>query len=319
MALLFGAALASWSGVLPEAWAAEPAGKVWTNSIGMEFVQIPAGEFVMGGLLPAGKKADPYMEAQKPAHRVRITQPFYMGRHEVTQSEWVAVMETNPSYAAPGTLRWKPEMHARAAADPARYDEWRRPVERVSWEEAQEFVRRLNAREGTQRYRLPTEAEWEYAARAGSSKRYAFGDDVADLSRYAWYGWAMIDDNSPVVSADGGVGVGAAMPVGLREPNAWGLFDMLGNVMEWCGDWFDPAYYARSPEADPQGPAEGVGFELRGEEMPPMRVLRGGSFNDGRGAELMVVSVRVAGAPDAKDDTIGFRLVYAAHGGIQKP
>jgi formylglycine-generating enzyme required for sulfatase activity len=157
-------------------------------------------------------------------------------------------METNPSSAAPGKLRWRSGMRKQAKADPARYDDWRRPVENVSWEEVQEFVRRLNAREGTNRYRLPTEAEWEYAARAGSSKRYASGDDMTNLSRYAWYDLAMVDGDSPMdyTDGDGTLGVGATMPVGLREPNAWGLFDMFGNVMEWCSDWFDPAYYSIS-------------------------------------------------------------------------
>jgi formylglycine-generating enzyme required for sulfatase activity len=304
------------------AFSVQAAGKTITNGIGMEFVLIPAGEFMMGGLLPdegnfKEERRKLAMEAQKPVHRVRITRPFYMGRYEVTQAEWAAVMGNNPSYAAPGTLRWRSgaREQVEAAANPARFDEWRRPVERVSWDEAQEFVRRLNAREGTNRYRLPTEAEWEYAARAGGSTRFVSGDDAVGLARHAWYGLAMVDDNSPLEFIKDGVGmdvgVGAAMPVGLREPNAWGLFDMFGNVMEWCGDWFDPAYYAQSPEADPQGPAEGAGFEWDGRKMPPMRVVRGGSFNSED--SVLTTTLRVAASPRDKDTQIGFRLVYAGY------
>ena len=128
------------------------------NSIGMELVLIPTGEFMMG--------SDYYQADERPVHRVVISKPFYLGKYEVTQAQWLDVMGTNPSHFK-GDLK--------------------RPVERVSWYMVQEFIRRLNVREGHSKYRLPTEAEWEYAARAGSTTQYSFGDNEALLEQYAWY------------------------------------------------------------------------------------------------------------------------------------
>src|SRR4029434_679147 len=156
------------------------------NSLGMPFVLVPAGEFLMGSADGA--------DDERPVHTVRISQPFYLGQYAVTQAQLQAVMESNPS---------------QFTGDP------NRPVEQVSWEDVQEFIRRLHAREGGAAYRLPTEAEWEYAARAGSTTAYCFGDDPRQLREYAWY-----SENSG----------GQTHPVGQLKPSAWGLYDMHGNV-----------------------------------------------------------------------------------------
>jgi formylglycine-generating enzyme required for sulfatase activity len=169
---------------LPLAQAADP------NA--MEFVTIQPGSFTMG-CVAGDATCD---EDENPAHQVRITRPFDIGKYEVTQAQWRAVMKTSPSYFKGGTL----------------------PVEQVSWDEVQQFVRRLNARKDGYVYRLPTEAEWEYAARAGAATVHA-----GPLDQVAWYA-----DNSG----------GTTHPVGEKRPNAWGLHDMQGNVYEFVQDRF---------------------------------------------------------------------------------
>ena len=200
------------------------AGESWTNSLGMEFVWIPAGSFVMGS--PRGEKGRHSDEIQ---HEVRISRGFWIGRFEVTQGDWLEVMGQNPSnFKKCG---------------------WRCPVERVSWDDAQEYMRRLNGLESGRgyRYRLPTEAEWEYAARAGTSNpRYGA------LSEVAWY-WTWRSSDRP-------------RPVGQKRSNGWGLHDMLGNVWEWTADWY--GRYPAGLVTDPSGPATGKD-----------RVRRGGSWN----------------------------------------
>ena len=176
---------------------------------GMEFVWMPAGEFLMGSTRkPAG-------DDEQPLTRVQISRGFHLGKHEVTQAEWEAVMGSNPSF----------------------FDECGDcPVEWVSWDDVQEFIGRLNALEGEVRYRLPTEAEWEYAARAGTSgDRYG-----GDLDAIAWY-----TENSE----------SRTHPVGQKVPNAFGLHDMLGNVYEWVQDWYGA--YPGGSVTDPQGPTAG--------------------------------------------------------------
>jgi formylglycine-generating enzyme required for sulfatase activity len=208
--------------------APKPLGVV-TNSIGMKLVLIPAGEFLMG----SPDSDTMAFDDEKPQHRVRITKPFYMGVYPVTQAEYERVMGKNPSHFQ---------------GDP------NRPVESVSWDDAQEFCRKLSALSGEAgaTYRLPTEAQWEYACRAGSTTRWCFGDDEKQLGDFAWF--AKNSGNQ-------------THPAGQKKPNAWGLYDMHGNVWEWCEDWFDSDCYKKSATDDPMGPLGGS-----------IRVFRGGSW-----------------------------------------
>ena len=222
------------------------------NSIGMELVLIPPGEFMMGS-----ENGDP---DEKPLHKVIIKNSFYLGKHEVTQAQWQEVMGTNPSHFK---------------GDP------NRPVERVSWKMAQEFIRKLNEREGHTLYRLPTEAEWEYAARAGSKGKYTFGDEDTLLEQYAWY-----NKNDK----------GTTHPVGQLKPNTWGLYDMHGNVWEWVQDWRGP--YAAETAVDPAGPPTG---NARG--------YRGGGW--GYGPERCKAAKRSYDSPDYVYGTHGFRLAMS--------
>jgi formylglycine-generating enzyme required for sulfatase activity len=215
----------------------------------------PAGQFVMGGDWDA-EQAD---ENELPQHTVAFEKPFYIGQYPVTQSQWEAVMGANPS-------EFKDADH---------------PVETVSHEDAAEFLRRLNASEDNPGYRLPTEAQWEYAARAGSESTYCFGPQAAKLSEFAWY--QKNSDRRP-------------HPVGERAPNAWGLYDMHGNVHEWCADWFDRDYYARSPGTDPRGPRQGVA-----------RALRGGDW--GSEAWYCRCAIRSLSAPTRRSPRVGLRVV----------
>jgi formylglycine-generating enzyme required for sulfatase activity/predicted Ser/Thr protein kinase len=208
---------------------AEP--KEITDSIGMKLVLIPAGEFSMGASVSQYSFDD-----ERPQHTVRITKAFYMGVHEVTQQQYQVIMETNPAYFFGDN----------------------RPVESVSWDEAQEFCRRLSLKEG-HTYRLPTEAEWEYACRAESETEWHFGDKSARLSDYAW---------SSVNSG------GSTHDVGLLKANRFGLFDVYGNVSEWCQDWFGFTYYAKSSTLNPKGP-DGQDASKLGN----MKVVRGGSYD----------------------------------------
>lgn len=182
----------------------------FTNSVGMRFVRIEPGSFKMGS------------EADGPAHAVTLSKGFYLQTTEVTQAQWRAVMGTDPSHFK------GPD----------------RPVERVSWENTQEFLRKLNTRERDTRYRLPTEAEWEYACRAGG-KEPDIAPNVDDL---AWW-----QENSG----------GRTHPVGRKRANAWGLYDMRGNVWEWVQDWYGP-YPADGRQVDPQGPPPGGYRAMRG-------------------------------------------------------
>ena len=227
------------------------AGEAWMNSLGMEFVWIPAGTFLMGS--PEDEEGRLFNERQ---HEVRISQGYWLKKHEVTQGEWVAVMGTNPSHFSDCGSRC--------------------PVERVSWGDTQEFIRRLNSRESGSGhvYRLPTEAEWEYAARAGTP-----GARYGELDVVAWY------------SANSG---GRTHPVGQKQANAWGLHDMLGSVWEWTGDW--NGEHPSGPVADPKGP------EVRSD-----RVVRGGDWFDS--ARFARSAHRGSGSPGHRNPFIGFRLV----------
>ncbi len=233
-----------------------PEGKPYKNSLGIEFVPIPAGEFQMG--CTKGDTECNYNE--KPQHTVKISKSFYMGKFEVTQGQWKMLMGKNPS-------------SFKECGENC-------PVESVSWNDAQEFIKRLCVRENYSpcKYRLPTEAEWEYAARAGTKTKYYWGDTINDA--YLWY-----NNNSG----------GTTNPVGKKKPNAWGLYDMSGNVWEWVEDWYDEIYYIKNPNIN--GPSSGK-----------IRVLRGGSWNfkagDGR------LSYRGGSDPDSGEEYDGFRLVF---------
>ena len=203
---------------------------IFTNSIGMKLVLVPAGDFLMG--TPESHQTT---DESQPQHRVRITQPFYMGAYEVTQEEYERVMSNRPShFGDTGVGRQRVE-----GLDTKRY-----PVDRVTWGEAVEFCRRLSElpeEEAAGRvYRLPFEAQWEYACRAGTQSAYSFGDEI-NLTQANFNG--VSNENAPLA--------GTAQ-VGSYPPNAFGLYDMHGNVCEWCGDGKRP--YSTSEQKDPQGP-----------------------------------------------------------------
>jgi len=247
-----------------------------TNKIGMKLRLIPAGEFMMGSSRSAveiarqfDSKAE-YYEDEHPQHRVRISQPFYLGTTEVTQGQWQAVMGTRP---------WAGKSFVKEGRDyPATY---------VSWEDAVEFCRKLSDKEGVT-YRLPTEAEWEYACRAGSRTMYSFGDDASQLGAYAWY-----DKNAWDVDER------YAHIVGTKRANSWGLYDMHGNVYEWCSDWHDSDYYAGSPQTDPSGPASGSD-----------RVYRGGSWFDF--PHYCRSAYRYWFSPGVRSFLLGFRVLRSS-------
>lgn len=221
----------------------------------IEFVRIPAGEFMMGS--PPNEQ-DRY-DNEGSVHKVTIKNSFSMSKYPVTQKQWIAVMEFNPS-------QFKGE---------------ERPVENVSWNDVQEFIKRLNEIEDTDSYRLPSEAEWEYACRAGTTTRFCFGDDESKLGDYAWYA-----GNSDYETH----------PVGQRNPNPWGLYDMHGNVWEWCQDSYHSNYNG--------APSDGSAWE---DGDSSNRVLRGGSWNLDAGD---CRSASHAGShPGNRDSFVGFRLL----------
>jgi formylglycine-generating enzyme required for sulfatase activity len=226
------------------------------NGVKLEMVLIPAGEFLMGSPDSDNNAGSD----EKPQHRIRITKPFYLGKYPVTQKQWEAVMGNTPS----------------------NFEGTRNPVERVSWEDCQVFLGKLNVKSGVGegRFQLPTEAQWEYACRAGSTTRYCFGDDEPGLGEYAWH------------AANSGY---KTHPVGEKKPNAWGLYDMHGNVFEWCHDWFDGSYYANSTADDPTAPFVGSG-----------RVLRGGSWF--APAKACRSAYRDGLSPEQRNYFLGFRV-----------
>jgi formylglycine-generating enzyme required for sulfatase activity len=208
-----------------------------TNSIGMKMVLIPAGEFTMGS---SDGPPDQY-----PPHKVRITKPFYLGQYEATAGQFRQFIEKS-NYNA-GT-RGRNAFSGQTADC---------PVVNISWYDAKAFCDWLSRKEG-KAYRLPTEAEWEYACRAGAQTAWSFGDDASQLGDYAWY------------EANSGKRI---HPVGQKKPNPWGLYDVYGNADEWCADSYGESYYASSPAEDPTGPSPIA--------RAAYRVLRGGSWNDG--------------------------------------
>lgn len=225
-----------------------PSSDIITNSVGMSLVRVPAGQFTMG-LPDAGTNVnDPIsgLPPETPPHRVRITQDFYMGAHEVTQQQYEEVVGTNPSAHTPEGQRKK---------DVVGKDHKQFPVEQVSWEDAFAFCRQLTERpeEKTagRRYRLPTEAEWEYCCRSGSEQPFVV-PSLSDAPETGYNVWPKTPEGLPLTE------------VGSYPANEFGLFDMRGNAWEWCSDWFAWDYYTKSPEADPQGPETGALRVVRG-------------------------------------------------------
>ena len=214
------------------------------GGVTMKVVRIPAGKFMMG--------------EGETQHEVTLSKPFYMGVTEVTQAQYAAIMGTNPS-------------HFKGATN---------PVEMVSWNDATEFCKKLSERT-RQAVRLPTEAEWEYACRAGTATAFSFGDADSALGDYAWH-----DANSGSTTH----------PVGQKKPNVWGLFDMHGNVWEWCADWFGD--YPNGAVTDPKGPVSGI-----------RRVLRGGSW--GNAPSICRSAYRGSYTPGLRNLRCGFRVVVS--------
>jgi formylglycine-generating enzyme required for sulfatase activity len=249
-------------------------GNVETNSIGMKLVYIPAGSFMMGSSRSAAQLAreydttkEEYFTDEFPQHQVRISEGFWMGQTEVTQGQYKSVMNAQP---------WSGQDNVQEDAN--------NPAVLVTWDDAAAFCTKLSQQEG-KTYRLPTEAEWEYACRAGTTTRFSFGDSGSSLGDYAWC-------RSYTYEADQKY----AHSVGQKKLNPWGLYDMHGNVWEWCSDWNDEDYYSYSPSVDPKGPPTGTS-----------RSLRGGSWN---AYELNLrCSVRLYLNPDYRVVTIGFRVV----------
>lgn len=218
----------------------------------MAFIAIKPGSFMMG-CSPGDMVCD---SDENPLHAVKITRPYEIGKYEVTQAQWLDVM---------------------MGRNPSRFKGDDLPVENVSWLDVQQFMERMNMRNDGYHYRMPTEAEWEYAARAGTT-----GPNTGPVGDVAWY-----NGNSE----------GHSHPVGQKKPNAWGLYDMEGNVYEWVQDWYFD--YEEDPVTDPTGPAEGVN-----------RVPRGGSWESGmRGVRT---SNRNMAEPPDRNYNIGFRVARVA-------
>ncbi len=254
------------------------------GGVKMEFVLVPAGEFVMGSPEPERQMALEQAKAHNdkwvieriptegPQHKVKITKPFYLGKYEVAQAQWEAVMGNNPS-------QFKGPLN---------------PVEKVGWDDIQQFLAKMSRVRLSEsqihdtecRATLPTEAQWEYACRAGTTTTFYFGDNPALLPQHGWY-----KDNSG----------GKTHPVGQGKPNAWGLYNMHGNVWEWCSDWCGKDFYEQSPPVDPVGPPTGSSRVLRG----------GGWLTHPEGCRS---AFRNDGSPGYRGHGVGFRVTLVLSG-----
>ncbi len=252
------------------------------SSIGMDLALVPAGSFRMGSPVRESRRM-----ADETLHPVRITQAFWMGVYAVTQAQFQAVTDTNPSHFLPG----RDGVDAR---DTSRF-----PVDSATWEQADQFCRTLTRLERIETtgwaYRLPTEAEWEYACRAWTSSRWPFhfgkrlDPTLANFdARYPY----------PIAYDESRISIGHPVEVGRYPPNAWGLYDLHGNIDEWCSDWFGSNYYQESERDDPTGPLDGQS-----------KCYRGGAWS-GQGEDCRA-AVRIGRGTDDADSRIGFRVVLA--------
>ena len=236
------------------------------NDVGMDMVWLRAGTFKMGSRQVSqssrrrNQGGSTIPPDETPVRAVTISKGFWICQHEITQAQWVQIMGNNPS---------------RFTENP------RNPVEQVSWNDCYAFIEMLNQRVGASIFRLPTEAEWEYACRAGGSSVYNFGNDLSALHNYAWF-----SGNSEAKTH----------PVGSKRPNSWGLYDMHGNVSEWVLDWYDPTIYQKGNATDPYGPNSGI-----------FRVRRGGAWS--YHYSRLRSAARDHDLPDMRADVFGFRVV----------
>jgi formylglycine-generating enzyme required for sulfatase activity len=234
------------------------------DGVTMDFVLLRPGSFTMG--------SDDGGNAEKNPHKVTITESFYLGKYEVTQAQWRKVMGSQPS----------------------RFKGAENPVEQVGWGDCQEFLAKLKDKAPSVAFRLPTEGEWEYACRAGSTGWFCYGGDPEQLGSYAWFG-----KNAQ----------GTTHPVGVKKPNAWGLYDMHGNVWEWCADWFGA--YSTSATTNPLGPDSGS-----------ERVWRGGAWSetamDSRcGNRMWVIPVYEDNV--YRNSSLGFRVAMTTATPLRSP
>jgi formylglycine-generating enzyme required for sulfatase activity len=241
--------------------------KTYTNTLGMEFVLIPPGTFIMGS-----PPNEPHRGSSELWHQVIISKPFYMQTTELTVKQWHSIMGRRMMISQKGPDNI--------------------PVTRVSWFDCMKFVKRLN-KLGQGKYRLPTEAEWEYAARAETSTAYSWGDTI-DCEKAMYGNNSLKDDECQLYYRSIGLEMDHPAPVKTYNPNPWGLYDMHGNVWEWCMDWYGD--YKKNPATDPRGPESGT-----------MRIRRGGSwFKYGQSCRS---ANRSFGHPATRYRTTGFRLV----------
>ena len=229
-------------------------GVLTVNGVRYEMVKVGAGTFTMG----ATSEMQNPVDGEKPAHQVTLTNNYYMGKTEVTQALWKAVMGSNPSS----------------------FNDYNKPVENVSWDDCKTFIKKLNQATG-KNFRLPTEAEWEFAARGGNNSRHYQYSGSNNIDDVAWY-----DQNSSNTTHD----------VATKSPNELGLYDMSGNVLEWCQDWY--GNYSSSAQTNPTGPSSGS-----------YRVCRGGSWYYDAG--YCRSSVRFFSSPDFRFSFIGLRLALS--------
>ena len=235
------------------------------GGVKIELVWIPPGTFRMGS---SDSEADRGND-EGPRHQVKVSHGFWMGKYEITQAQWEEVMESNPSS----------------------FKDYSHPVERVSWAACQAFLKKLSSRTG-KAFRLPTEAEWEYACRARTKTAFHYGDSLSSMQ-------ANFNGSYPYGKALKGLYIATTMPVGTYRPNSFGLYDMHGNVWEWCQDWYDEDFYKTIPTNDPSGPSMGK-----------HRVLRGGSLKVS--ADHCRSANRYGYRPTRRDNDIGFRILCSS-------